>query len=87
MELQRTDPGAEAYSRPGDAPWLHDEVGIYHTHGQAGSYKDTEHFSHPNPNGIGDTGLSDELGIPNYLGTARFAIKKYDPYTKAVTIL
>lgn len=81
------NPGTEAYSYPGDAPWFHDKVGIYHTHGQAAPNKDTENFSHPNPDGIGDTGLSDELGIPNYLGTARFAIKKYDPCTKTVTIL
>jgi RHS repeat-associated protein len=81
------NPGTETYSYPGDAPWLHDEAGIYHTHGQAGPNKDTENFSHPNPDGIGDTGLSDELGIPNYLGTPRFAIKKYDPCTRTVTIL
>lgn len=77
----------ETSSLPGNAPWLHDEVAIYHTHGQWGPNKDTENFSYPNPNGMGDIGLSDQLGEPNYLGTPRFAIKKYDPCTKTVTVL
>jgi len=80
-------PGTEFYALPGNAPWFHKEVGIYHTHGQAGSNKDTENFSTPGPDGIGDTGLSDELGIPNYLGTPHFAIKKYDPCTGTTTTL
>jgi hypothetical protein len=79
--------GTDRQSYPGEAPWLHDEVAIYHTHGAAEPNKDAENFSTPGPDGIGDTGLSDELNEPNYLGTPSYAIKKYDPCTKNTTTL
>ena len=78
--------GSDRAASPGDPPWFHDEVAIYHTHGQAGEGKIGEKFSRPGPDGLGDIGLSDLLGEPNYLGTPRLAIKKYDPCTHKVTV-
>jgi len=79
--------GSNRDSNAGDAPWFHDEVGIYHTHGASEEYKDAENFSTPGSEGIGDEGLSDELMEPNYLETPHLAIKKYDPCTKQVITL
>jgi hypothetical protein len=80
-------PGSDRDSRPGSAPWLHDEIGIYHTHGAPTPGKDGENFSRPGPDGPGDIGLADQLMEPNWVGTSNLAIKKYDPCTGKITTL
>lgn len=79
--------GTDRSAIPSDPPFLHDASSIYHTHGAPAPGKDVENFSGLGPDGRGDTGLSDDLGLPDYLGTPSFTIKKYDPCTHRVIIL
>ena len=79
--------GTDRSSVASDPPLFHDADAIYHTHGAPAPRKDVENFSGPGPDGLGDTGISDELHLPNYLGTPSFAIKKYDPCTHKVITL
>lgn len=67
------------------APLFHEEAGIYHTHG-APVQGQREFLRGATPDGIGDTGLSDELQVPNYLETPSPAIRKYDPCLQGASI-